>query len=439
MGSVNLSKRNMFGVIIKLLDFSSNQRYSYSYQNYKGVDSLMKNDNEVRGCLIEKKGRYYVTLYYYIEGIRKTETKATGISVNDHKKREAERIKNQMIADKQATLDELSQTRYLHNFADCLERWVEYKSNNIESTTAYSYLDRSKSIVEYFRERNIMIENLQPKDLLAYYEWALKYGRRNVYKEGGSTSLKRRTVRDQATLIKSFLNDAVVQGIIPINPADKVSVPKEKTDKTKETPYMDLTQAKQFLDFVKSLPQNKILYYICKLDFYYGLRRSELLGLRWSAVDFDSNEIEVKHTVVRVSNNVEHRDNVKTESSHRYLPLLEEVKECLLELKDIQKSNNIYSENGYIFLWEDGREYDPDYITKLFKKAVNKCPNMPEGMTFHGMRHSCCAILFQEGWEMAEVQNWLGHSDIGVTANIYNHVSKKWKNEHGKKIDGFFR
>ena len=121
-----------------------------------------------------------------------------------------------------------------------------------------------------------MIEDLQPKDLLAYYEWALENGRRNVYHENSSACLKRRTVRDQATLIKSFLNDAVVQGIISTNPADKVQVPRAKENNTKEIAYMDIEQAKSFLNYVQSVPMFEKLYCISKIGLYYGCRRSEI-------------------------------------------------------------------------------------------------------------------------------------------------------------------
>lgn len=117
------------------------------------------------------------------------------------------------------------------------------------------------------------------------------------------------------------------------------------------------------------------------------------------------------------------------------------MKNCqhdLLELMKRQKERGIYDKNGYVFRWEDGRTYDPDYITKLFKKAVERCNAVPENMTFHGLRHSCCAFLFEKGWDLGKVQNWLGHSDITVTANIYNHVSRKWRNRHGKMVDEMF-
>lgn len=394
-------------------------------------------NNIVKGCLVEKKGRYYATIYYYKNGQRITETRATGITVNSHKKKEAEKIKNQLIMAKQAELEQCAEENGKHSFSDCFEKWIEYKSQQVEKTTASAYADRGKTAIEYFREKNMMIEDLQPKDLIHFYEWELKNGRRNVYSENASRELSRRTVSDHATLIKSFLNDAVVQGIIKINPADKVSVPRTKQNNVKEATYMDLELANTFLKFLKKEEKYKVLYYISRIGIYYGLRRSEILGLKWSAIDFNKNEIEIRHTVVRADNNVIERDNVKSESSHRYLPLLEDIKADLEELRVWQIEQGIYSDKGYIFLWKDGEQYDPDYITKLFKKAVKECDFVPQGLTLHKLRHSCCAILFQEGWDLGEVQNWLGHSDISVTANIYNHVSKTWRNEHGRKIDGF--
>ena len=395
-------------------------------------------NNIVKGCLIEKKGRYYATIYYYIGEQRVTETKATGITVNSHKKKEAEKIKNRLIMEKQAELEQWTENSEKHSFSDCFEKWIEYKSHQVEKTTASVYADKSKTAVEYFRAKNMMIEDLQPKDLLHFYEWELKNGRRNVSDKNPNPSreLSRRTVSDHATLIKSFLNDAVVQGIIKINPADKVSVPRTKQNNVKEAAYMDLELANTFLKFLKKEEKYKVLYYISRIGIYYGLRRSEILGLKWDAINYNSNEIEIRHTVVRVDNNVIERDNVKSESSHRYLPLLEDIKANLEELKAWQIGQGIYSDKGYIFLWKDGEQYDPDYITKLFKKAVKECDSVPQGLTLHKLRHSCCSILFQEEWDLGKVQNWLGHSDITVTANIYNHVSKTWRNEHGRKIDG---
>ncbi len=398
----------------------------------------MSASNNIRGCLIERKGKYYVVVSYYVDGYRLQDTKSTGISVTSHKKREAEKIKDQLVQEKERELEQLAQKKNSHSFADCFERWIDYKSKQIESTTAWGYKNRSKTILEYFRKKDITIEELQPRDLLKYCEWALANGRRNIYNENTPTGLSRRTVRDQLTLMKGFLNDAVVQGVIMTNPADKVQVPRVKESNVKKIAYMDKEQAAAFLNFIKAEPLFERLYCITKVGLYYGCRRSEILGLKWSAIDFEKGTIVINHTIVRAEAGDICRDNVKTESSYRYYPLLDSIKGDLMDLMESQKKLGIYSKDGYVFTWNDGRVYSPDYITKHFKKAVIRCGYVPEGLTVHKLRHSCCAILFEEGWDLGKVQNWLGHSDITVTANIYNHVSRKWKNKHGEKADEIF-
>lgn len=188
----------------------------------------MADNKDVRGCLIERKGKYYVVVSYYVDGTRLQDTKSTGIPITSHKKREAEKIKDQLVQEKERELERLAQEKESHSFADCFERWIDYKSTQTEVTTAWGYKNRSKTITEYFRGKDIKIEELQPKDLLNYCEWALANGRRNIHSENTPTGLSRRTVRDQLTLVKGFLNDAVVQGIITANPADKVQVPRVK-------------------------------------------------------------------------------------------------------------------------------------------------------------------------------------------------------------------
>lgn len=399
----------------------------------------MSNNKSVRGCLIERKGKYYVVVSYYVGEHRLQDTKSTGILVSSHKKREAEKIKEQLVQEKEEELERLEEQKKYHSFADCFERWIAYKSARAECTTASVYVNRTKTIIEYFRERDTKIETLKPKDLLAYYEWALENGRRNIYNENTPTGLSRTTVSDQATMIRRFLNDAVLQEIITVNPADCVSVPRVREDNVQEVAFMDSDEANAFLEYIKTVPMFEKLYGITRVGLCYGFRRSEILGLKWSAIDFEKNEIEINHTVVKTDQGDVRRDNVKSRSSHRYLPLLEGIKCDLSDIKESQKKLGIYSEDGYVFTWDDGRLYGTDYITKLFKKAVIRCGVVPEDLTLHGLRHSCCAQLAEHGWTLEQVHSWLGHKDIATTANIYGHVTKKWKNKHGKLAGEIFK
>ena len=86
-----------------------------------------------------------------------------------------------------------------------------------------------------------------------------------------------------------------------------------------------------------------------------------------------------------------------------------------------------YQENGYVFKWADGHTYSPDYLSHRFNDLLKK-HNLPH-IRFHELRHSCASMLIGMGWTLKDVQEWLGHSDIKMTANIYSHI------EVGRKRD----
>lgn len=110
----------------------------------------------------------------------------------------------------------------------------------------------------------------------------------------------------------------------------------------------------------------------------------------------------------------------------------EDIKEILLNIKDEEERNRIkysdsYNDNDYIFKWDNGSTYDPNYVSRKFKKLLNE-HNMPE-LRFHDLRHSCASVLASNGYQIKDVQEWLGHADIGTTANTYTHLFKDRKEQ----------
>ena len=177
------------------------------------------------------------------------------------------------------------------------------------------------------------------------------------------------------------------------------------------------------------------------VTLYYGLRRSEVLGLKWDAVDFDSDTLKIQHTVVKQKTIIA-KDSTKSMTSRRVYPLLKEVKTLLLELREKQKRDRIdfgsaYTETDYIFVWSDGKPYRPDYITRAFKKRLAR-HGLPD-MRFHDIRHSTASILYDNGWELKDIQQWLGHADIGTTGNIYTHLTRLRKENIGCDLEKVFR
>ena len=168
------------------------------------------------------------------------------------------------------------------------------------------------------------------------------------------------------------------------------------------------------------------IYY---LTLNYGLRRSEVMGLKWDAIDFDNNMLSIKHTVVQ-NDTIVRKDKTKNHSSKRSYPLMDDIKGILLGLKSEQDNNrehfgSKYIQSDYVFTKPDGTLIRPDYVSQKLRKIL-KQHNLPY-IRFHDMRHSCATLLLSLGFSMKEIQEWLGHANLQTTANIYAHVDLKQK------------
>lgn len=164
---------------------------------------------------------------------------------------------------------------------------------------------------------------------------------------------------------------------------------------------------------------------------FYGLGRSEALGLKWDAIDFENDSITIRHTVTSVTLDGKVQlvaaDTTKTKSSLRTLPLVPFVKERLLLLKKEQENNRrlcgrSYHKQyaGYVCINEIGDLIKPHYVTEQFPKLLDA--NGLRRIRFHDLRHSCASLMLANGVPMKQIQDWLGHSDFSTTANIYAHL-----------------
>ncbi|MCD7846783.1 MAG: site-specific integrase [Oscillospiraceae bacterium] len=166
------------------------------------------------------------------------------------------------------------------------------------------------------------------------------------------------------------------------------------------------------------------LYPILLIATCYGMRRSEICGLQWDAIDFVNNTLTVKRTMVKQKTLII-KNSTKTASSHRTYPLLPIIKQELLRIKDEQEKNRrffgkAYIESNQVFTWEDGHWIVPDYVTVKFQELLRKY-DLPI-VRLHDLRHSCASIMLSAGMQLKDVQEWLGHSDISMTANVYGHL-----------------
>lgn len=172
------------------------------------------------------------------------------------------------------------------------------------------------------------------------------------------------------------------------------------------------------------------------LTAFYGFRRSEVLGIRWKSIDFVNDTLTIDNTITNMGGIIE-KERTKNKASHRTMPLTNDVKNHLIQLMEHQENNKLlfgkeYINNDYVCKWEDGKPISPSYVSHKFKEIIDK--NELEPITFHSLRHSCASILLAEGFDIKKIQEWLGHSSVSTTGNIYAHVQYSSKIEMGDAL-----
>lgn len=398
----------------------------------------------VAGHLRERGGYYYTVLSYTDEnGKRHTPSKSTGLPVKGNKKRaEAmllEARKEMEIQLKKRKSNVKHTLAYLENtdeaeigFTQFLLDWLEMMRQNVEGTTYASYVYTIKNrIVVYFDEKypNLLLTELAPKHLQDYYTYDMKHNQ-----------VKASTVIHRHANIRKALQYAVKIGILDSNPADRVERPKKE----------------KFTGSIYNANELEELFYLVKGDpielgvilaAFYGLRRSEVVGLKWDAIDFNKKTITIRHTVTETcidgKSIMIHKDRTKTKSSHRTLPLVAPFENLLLKIKDDQEMNRrlcgkSYCQDytDYIYVNELGELVKPGYITQHFPMLLEKYGM--KRIRFHDLRHSCASLLYANGVSLKEIQEWLGHSDISTTSNIYTHLDYSTKIASANAILGVY-
>ena len=349
---------------------------------------------------------------------------STGLKDTSENIKKASEMRSRLLNIKEAksTDRNISLSEYADDF-------LKKKKREVSDTTLSSYFYRANRIKNYFGDTKVkdlnetMVENFLD-DMFKTYK------------------VQRRTVKDTKVLLSSILEQAVKEGLIATNPAKEVVINKNlanKYAKEKDTDeeFFSYEEAQRFLDSIK----DHELYELFYVTLFFGLRREELLGLRWSALDFKNKTMSINHTVTRgtVINRV---NSTKTDSSTREYPLTDEQIEMFKMLKDKENEyrqlcGNNYYESDYIFKHVDGSLFYPDYPSKLFAKLIRKMPELPQNITFHGLRSSCVSILVHQGMDVKSIQKWVGHKDIDTTLRIYAKVKdKEAKREISKAMTG---
>lgn len=378
----------------------------------------------VTGSIYERKGIYYAIVSYYVDGRRKQKSVSTGLPVKGNKRRALEFLENlKRTYETKESMENMDGSRLL--MTDYMDEWLKIVKPLVERATYKSYDNMvSARIRPHFEKLNLLLTEVEPKHIKMLYD--------EILEQGYTTN----TVIHYHAVLHQALAYAVKNDYILSNPADRVKRPKKNKHISS---FYTKDEILTLLDIAKDDP----IYIPIVLSTYYGFRRSETLGMRWSAIDFENKTITVNHKVTELTENgktiVYAEDKLKTKSSYRTLPLIPVVEEKLLEHKaKLERNQKLFGNSyckeymDYVCVDEMGKLFRPNFVSDHFGWLLKKYGL--KKLTFKELRHSCASMLVAEGIPMKSIQEWLGHSNFSTTADIYSHIDYHAKQQSAAAI-----
>ncbi|BCA85129.1 site-specific integrase [Enterococcus saigonensis] len=312
-------------------------------------------------------------------------------------------------------------------FSELADEWFEqYKNTVRESTYVAQKLAYKKHIFPLFG--NLKISRISipycQKQVNHWYSYYKKYS-------------------NLIGLTSSVFKYALSLRLIRSNPMDAVIRPKRKKQIDEErysAPYYEKEELLEFLEIAKNYPDP--IYPIFRILAFTGLRKGELLALRWKDIDFEKSTLSVKQTLATCDKWEIKFQVPKTEKSLRTISIdsetLQVIKRWQLKQKEYFLKMGIKpTKNGeqLLFVSEENKPLYLDYVNHNLKIIINE--NNLKRITPHGFRHTHCSLLFESGASLKEVQVRLGHTDIKTTMDIYTHVTKKQTEETANRFADF--
>lgn len=378
----------------------------------------------VTGSIYERKGIYYAIVSYYVDGRRKQKSVSTGLPVKGNKRRALEFLENlKRTYETKESMENMDGSRLL--MTDYMDEWLKIVKPLVERATYKSYDNMvSARIRPHFEKLNLLLTEVEPKHIKMLYD--------EILEQGYTTN----TVIHYHAVLHQALAYAVKNDYILSNPADRVKRPKKNKHISS---FYTKEEILTLLDIAKDDP----IYIPIVLSSYYGFRRSETLGMRWSAIDFENKTITVNHKVTELTENgktiVYAEDKLKTKSSYRTLPLIPVVEEKLLEHKaKLERNQKLFGNSyckeymDYVCVDEMGKLFRPNFVSDHFGWLLKKYGL--KKLTFKELHHSCASMLVAEGIPMKSIQEWLGHSNFSTTADIYSHIDYHAKQQSAAAI-----
>lgn len=311
--------------------------------------------------------------------------------------------------------------------ASYLDEYLVYcESSNYSAATMRDY----KSVIERYLKPVFgkkKLQDLQKAHIQQAY---------NVWRKKSNASdkpLSAETIRHINRIFKAALNEAVERQYIKQNPACRIKIAKDAS--TKELDVYTVEEIKELQKAVKGTDMELPV----ALLFDCVMRRGELLGLRFSDIDFDTNTVKIRHSLVETEDSkVCVLKDCKTEDSCREMIVSEYTMKLLKKQRAIYKENKLkygkaFCDQEYVVCQEDGTPFLPKSFTRKWARTLEKYGL--RHIKLHGTRHSAISLLLSEGIPLHIVQQRAGHKDPQITLAVYSHVAKDKQSIVAEKLE----
>lgn len=336
-------------------------------------------------------------------------------------KKQAEKVMVQMLS-------EMNQGIFIHESTKTLEQflleWLDtYIRPTKSPTTTKRYVEQvEKYIIPALGKKKL--QDLKSMDIQKFY---------NALAEKSPLSDKPLSAKSIKNIHMNFLGalgQAVKMDLIKKNPAKHVEVPKTKKYQAEVyTPEEVQTLLENVIDTDMEVP--------IALLVGLGLRRGEVLALRWQDVDLERGKVCIRRNMVKVGKEIIFKDP-KTETSNREI----ELPSTLLKLLQVERKRYLtnklkmgeqFEDNDLVVCWDDGKCINPDTLSQKFRRLIERIGL--KHIRLHDLRHTNATLMLEYGVNIKVAQQRLGHASISTTMDIYSHVTEKVEKEAADKLD----
>lgn len=366
---------------------------------------------------LKQRGDYWIIglSWYDSSGKRKQTNISTGLKIIGNKyKAEAKEREIYKEYERQLLSETTEADKIL--FCDWLKQWLTYVEGKVSESTFYGYRAVvERHIIPFFEDKGTTLSGLTSKKIEAYYDFRQK-----------TFNVSANTIRHENSYIHAALKYAVIEGMISSNPADNVRLP--KVQRHRANIYSE-EQLKAFLSAITGTALEPAIL----LAAWFGMRRGEIIGLRWDCIDFTSKTLYVRGTVKTQGKDgykVYYVPSAKNESSIRSFPMTDAQVDYFTRLKEYQKHRQYIK--GYHHEWDDfvctymdGRLISPDTLTRTVPKLCEAC-GLPR-LKLHEFRHTNISLMVQNGVSIFEASKWAGHKTANTTSDFYAQYDNRSK------------